>query len=183
MGQYWKPVMEDANGERVYVNTHLWDNGYKFMEHSWIGNEVPGVVMYMVYQTPMKVSWVGDYCDDPVCKDGPTGTDLYNDQEALSLVNEKHIPGYMRDERLNEDKLYSISDEFVNMFDPEHIVNYNLVNHTKKEYLSMKEYMAELEGISWKMHPLPVLTAGPSMGFGGGDYYEDCATNWGRVGI
>ena len=32
------------------------------------------------------------------------------------------------------------------------------------------------------IHPLCVLTAAPSMDFGGGDYHERNATNWDKVG-
>ena len=188
MGQYWKPVMEAKDGKRYYVCTHYWDNGYKFMEHSWIGNHVPNVVMHMIYKNPMKVSWVGDYCDKPIGKDGPIGETLWeenaNDQ-MWSLINKSEIPGHMKDDI--PEKIEDISDsevkDFMKKFNDENIVNYNIVNHTKKQYLSMKEYMNAVKDEEWKMHPLPVLTAGPSMDYGGGDYHESCAINWDKVGI
>ena len=198
MGQYWMPILHaDGSKEpKEYVCTHYWNNGYKFLEHSWIGNEVPSLVMYRIYKNPMHVAWVGDYYTHSVWKRGPTGGRLWRPAEQgkmLSLINYNTVPSYMKHkgEFIPEDyeTFKEISDDEVEeiqtMFNSENIVNYVILNHTKNVYLSMKEYM-EKTPESFKnlvMHPLPVLTATVgSMGDGMGDYRESQSTNWNRVG-
>ena len=48
-------------------------NGAKLMEHSYIGNEVPGAVMARLFAVPSRVVWAGDYADEE-----PSGKNLYN---------------------------------------------------------------------------------------------------------
>jgi hypothetical protein len=49
-----------------------------------------------------------------------------------------------------------------------------LVNHTKKEYVSMEHYIKNLiqttKSDEWFVHPLSLLCAAHSNGDGGGDY-------------
>ena len=153
MGQYYRPILTNANGyERVY-NRYV-DGEYtmaKLMEHSWWLNPFVGSICQKLFKNPMKVVWVGDYAD------GAAETNEINKEELTRLCT-KAWKGKGHNIKKNElllDNLY-------------------LVNHTKKVYLNCNAYKEECLNDGWCIHPLPLLTA-IGNGLGGGDYREDDA--------
>jgi hypothetical protein len=79
MGQYYLGVVSEAGsrdefatGIVGYAHAHRLDNGLKLMEHSYLGNAVPGAVEARLAQSPARVVWAGDYADEE-----PDGTTLY----------------------------------------------------------------------------------------------------------
>lgn len=199
MGQYWKPVIESSDGVRYSIESHDFGNGLKIMEHSYIGNELPSIIMYKIYNNPMHVTWVGDYTEDrKVGKEveGPIGDDLWNDKNLIYFTNHSSLPDYMIELYNNEGdprKTEEISDKeldhILSCFDKFSIQKYSLVNHTLKEYVDMAEYIKKPKASNSRLlnyhdtiiHPLPLLVAAPSMDEGLGDYHEDCATCFDKV--
>lgn len=151
MGQYYRPILTNANGyERVY-NRYV-DGKYtmaKLMEHSWWYNEFVSTICRKLFKNPMKVVWVGDYAYDSKYVNG-----LEKD-ELVRLCNKAWKgKGYgVKKNELYLDGLY-------------------LVNHTKKIYLDCNKYRKECASDGWIVHPLPLLTA-IGNGLGGGDYRRD----------
>ena len=200
MGQYWKPVIENSDGVRYSIDSHDFDNGLKILEHSYIGNELPSIIMYKIYNNPMHVTWVGDYTDDrKVGKEieGPIGSDLWKDKSVIYFTNRKSLPDYMieiynneKDTRKTEEIPDDELEHILSCFDKFSIQKYSLVNHTLKERVDMAEYIKKPKASNSRhrnypdliIHPLPLLVAAPSMGEGGGDYHEDYATCFDKVG-
>ena len=153
MGQYYRPILTNANGyERVY-NRHV-DGEYtmaKLMEHSWWLNPFVGTICKKIFKNPMKVVWVGDYADD---------AEVTNEIEKQELVR-LHKKAW-------QGKGHGVKKDVI-LLD-----NMYLVNHTKKVYLDCNAYKEECMNDGWCIHPLPLLTA-IGNGLGGGDYREDDA--------
>lgn len=67
MGQYYRVYLqEESTGNEKILNRNV-DGEYtmaKLMEHSWIGNTFVDAVCALLYQTPQKIAWVGDYADE-----------------------------------------------------------------------------------------------------------------------
>ena len=195
MGQYWKPVVEGKDGKRYSIISHQFNNGLKFMEHSYIGNILPSIIMWKLYKNPMFTTWVGDYCDERLVGNGlkgPTGSELWDDRHIIYFTNASSRPIWLgidedmncNTEELSDETMKQISEMFDN-----NIADYILVNHTKRMYLSFEEYMqipynlnSRLKDWELKIHPLPVLVAAPSMGDGMGDFHAARATNYNKVG-
>lgn len=151
MGQYYRPILTNANGyERVY-NRDV-DGEYtmaKLMEHSWWRNEFVGTICNKLLKNPMRVVWVGDYADDAdptnrICK------------EELARLCKKAWKGKGNGVKKNVRYLDGMY----------------LVNHTKKIYIDCDEYFKECCEEGWCIHPLPLLTV-IGNGLGGGDYRGD----------
>lgn len=192
MGQYWQPFIEKPEGMYT-VSAHQFGSGLKIMEHSYIGNSVPSIVMWNIYKEPGRVSWVGDYCETrKVGKDlyGPTGDELYNNKNIITYVNDSERPDYVSkiDNNVRIIGDYTLG-KVKQIFGHKYIGRYILVNHDRKEYLSFEEYMkipkdpkSYILKYDLIISPLSLLTAAPSMGEGGGDYWEESATNYDKVG-
>lgn len=153
MGQYYRPILTNANGyERVY-NRDI-DGEYtmaKLMEHSWWLNPFVGSICKKLFKNPMKVVWVGDYSDD-----AEETNEIKKDELTRLCKKAWKCKGHsIKKNELLLDNLY-------------------LVNHSKKVYLDCNEYKKECANDGWCIHPLPLLTA-IGNGLGGGDYQEDDA--------
>ena len=151
MGQYYRPILTNANGyERVY-NRDI-DGEYtmaKLMEHSWWENPFVNSICKKLFHNPMKVVWVGDYADSANTTNGIEKDEL---------------------ERLCK-KAWNCKGNGIK-FNPMHLNGMFLVNHTKEIYLDCNEYYYNCNNDGWCIHPLPLLTA-IGNGLGGGDYHGD----------
>ena len=135
MGQGYKAIIlasqPGQSGEiiRTWVDPHSHDQGYKLMEHSYIGNPFVGAVEYLISPLGMfyksRVVWSGDYADK---------------------------------EREFMENLYVIADEEPNLGKASFLFAYDMssyryiVNHTTLQYVDKNK---ELQNI----HLLPLLTA------------------------
>lgn len=135
----------DAETIRTWVHPHEFNNGYKLMEHSYIGNNFVEAVEYLLSPLGMfyksRLVWAGDYAD----AEPETDENLY-----VISSNEQN------DGKKSHPQRYDMSQyRFI-------------VNHTKKQYVDKN---LELTG-RFDIHPLPLLTA-EGNGRGGGDYKGD----------
>lgn len=192
MGQYWKPVIENSDGVRYSIDSNDFGIGLKILEHSYIGNELPSIIMYMIYNNPMRVTWVGDYTENrKVGKEveGPIGDDLWNDESVIYFTNRNSLSDYEKDTRKTEEIPDEELKHILSCFDMFSIQKYSLVNHTLKEYVDMAEYIKKPKASNSMLlnyhdtiiHPLPLLVAAPSMDEGLGDYHENRATCFDKV--
>lgn len=151
MGQYYKPILTNANGyERVYSRDVEGEYTMaKLMEHSWWGNEFVISICRKLFRNPMKVVWVGDYADSAETTNGIEKNEL---------------------KRLCK-KAWGCKGSDIK-FDPLRLDGLCLVNHTKKIYIDCDDYYNECADDGWCIHPLPLLTA-IGNGLGGGDYRGD----------
>jgi len=114
MGQGYKAIIlasQKDNGKeiiRTWVDTENYNNGYKLMEHSYVGNNFVDAVEYLLSPMGMfyksRVVWAGDYAD----KEEGLTENLYELAEEGKVAPQ----GVRRDMR---DYLY-------------------IVNHTKMQY-------------------------------------------------
>lgn len=149
MGQYYRPVIETAEG--IHVFNGKVGNEYtlaKLMEHSWYRNEMVAAVMYQILKAGgAKLAWVGDYAD----------------------ANE-YIPSMT----ITPDDVWSQNGELLprEFLYPDGAI---IANHTKQCYLDMDRYYDRVNNheacrnFDWTIHPLPLLTA-LGNGRGGGDF-------------
>ena len=166
MGQYYNILTKKNNRYTVYDRSITDKNGNnhymlaKLTEHSWMGNPTMTSFSNIIFQNPMQIAWVGDYCDD---LDNVVHVNNLTDKQIKQL----HKIGH------HSKTEYSLD---IHPLDTKYML---LVNWTKKEYLNMYEYIKECTIDEWCLHPLSLLTA-LGNGLGGGDYH---GINQDKVGI
>lgn len=165
MGQYYVPVLGNAQGTGFKVFNRRVDNEYtgaKLMEHSWWDNPLVNSFAAQLYNCKCRVLWVGDYASEP---------DDFKFDECSAM----HTPNYqdvwgknVRAIGLRSTK-FTLDDKF-------------LLNHDTKQFVDLNEYKtASIDKDGWVIHPLPLLTAvGNDRGMGdfheGGVGYEHVGT-------
>ena len=138
---------------RTWVNPHNLGNGYKLIEHSYIGNQFVEAVEYLISPLGMfyksRVVWAGDYADEETC-----GKNLhslaFDDNETKELIPKRIDMSQYR----------------------------YVINHTRKLYVDKNIE----SGKGYNIHPLSLLTA-EGNGRGGGDYSgsnEELVGTWSR---
>lgn len=168
MGQYYNII----TAEKDYGNIGIIDDkrtkmfetgnyfeetfGAKITEHSWFGNHLTSGISNLLYKTPKRIIWCGDYAEDDELKNlipGISMSDVFSDS--------------------NKYKRYLWDN--IELFDHR---NKWLVNYSKREQVSFNDYMNESNyGDVWYdktpmiMYPVSLLTA-LGNGRGGGDYHE-----------
>jgi hypothetical protein len=144
MGQYYYPIVLDANGKIVvWMNAHNYQNGLKLTEHSFMNNNF--VCTFEFGLSPegqhhkSRVVWAGDYAD----KEPDHDDNLYHKCTEYSqiLPEEKETTKY----------------RFI-------------VNHIKRLFVDKNKVPKNRDG--YTLHPLPLLTC-EGNGRGGGDYRDD----------
>ena len=128
---------------RTWVDPHQHNNGYKLMEHSYIGNEFVEAIETLIRPEGMfyksRLVWAGDYADNEEGVDENLYTQCFN--------------------KTNEGKLSYPAESNMSTY------RY-IVNHTKNQYVIKNPEKP------YTIHPLPLLTA-EGTGRGGGDYRGD----------
>lgn len=162
MGQYYQAYLKhcDTGKEKIF-NTYI-DGEYvgsKLMEHSWIGNHWVDSISCCLFKRKGQLAWVGDYAE---ASDFPKEhQDLitrvlsaWEDDEDADFPQDIPQIKHLRSVEINwNDKAF--------------------VNHTKKEYFLMYDYINNCtDGQNWCPHPVSLLTA-IGNGAGGGDYYGE----------
>lgn len=158
MGQYYTPVIIRGNSKSTFYS-HQYNNGLKLTEHSYIGNEFVETVLRQLFENKGRLAWVGDYA------------------EPEDVKNEL-APKFIEIE--NNRKKYLKTPEAIGEF--ENSLYLIFVNHSKKEYLVMKNYITcnnILDRYGMMAHPIPLLTA-IGNGKGGGDYQGSDMKDIGR---
>lgn len=170
MGQYYNAILYNIEkDERYYLESWDFNNGCKLMEHSYIGNSYVESFCSLIKDSPHNVVWAGDYAD---CEE--SGSPFF-------IEDKINLHGQCSD----DDEDFK-SDFIFNKHSPSiEILSYNyILNHTKKEYVTLSK-MKEKEPDDWgNIHPLPLLTV-EGNGRGGGDYRgnEEGVGDWARDSI
>ncbi len=174
MGQYYMPTLISEDGTVRTLYSHAYDNGLKLMEHSYIENNFVNAVLTLLWESPCRLAWIGDYSDEQ-----------YGDPYEAKLPHEDFMQYYEAawgDKR----KEVQIKPEPRNILTMESTDTY-LVNHTRRCYIHIGEYIAANQwtksgewingrydphaASKWCINPLPLLTACGN-NRGGGDYYN-----------
>lgn len=151
MGQYYKAVLKNNDSINIYDKCQGDEWGIsKLMEHSYIGVGFMDAVSSKLYNEAKRVAWVGDYADEE-------DTENITGAEAVEL--KKLAWNHDRDDYYYiEPMRFDYTGKF-------------LVNHDKKIYINMNEYIKDnMDADDWTTHPLSLLTA-LGNGKGGGDYH------------
>lgn len=184
MGQYYAPTIIYPDGSSAFLNGHAYNNGIKLTEHSWISNHLVNAVYCKIRNKPRRIAWIGDYSDT----DYETCGDAYTKQISKEEFLTYYHSAWAEDEDNNNfipPSMYSAEDfELIN----EKTTGMHLVNHDRKEYLDLGEYIGRctINGGNWAgwcVDPLPLLTACGN-DRGGGDFYDSPTTvGYNDVGI
>jgi hypothetical protein len=164
MGQYYMPLVIDANGNMKTLCSHDFDNGLKLMEHSWIGNNFVNAVTSLIMNNPCKIAWIGDYSNE---YEGCAYEKIPH-EEFMKFYNaawDERDRYKIGKEKFVEQDFNLINDRTRRMY---------LINHTQKTAINIGEYIVQNICINgdwkgWCVNPLPLLTACGN-GRGGGDY-------------
>ena len=146
MGQYYAVLVEDLEGNReVYspkVNGEFY--GQKLTEHSWWYNAFVNTICHMIFKSPKRVAWVGDYSDD-------VGFEHY------SLVWGKDATAK------------GVDEAQVTLWD-KYLVNHTKKQYIKCNDYYLRCADGNYDN-NWVLHPLSLLTC-VGNGQGGGDYWS-----------
>lgn len=157
MGQYYLPVIQNDVYGTVISDRSVdgrW-TGAKLTEHSYMEVDLMEIIGYMIYKTPTKIAWVGDYADD-------------EDLQSVGVTLSKRDIWGRPDEEMTQFQDRPIKE----------LINYLLVNHTTKEYIDLKDYVRRYRIVTGdtddnSLCPISILTA-VGNGNGGGDYEGTC---------
>ena len=157
MGQYYTPVIIKNDKIKTFY-CFDYDNGAKLMEHSYLRNNFTEVVVKQLLNKKARLAWVGDYAEPD---------DVENELAKKFIEIEE------------KEKLYRVKPRLSKM---ENSYGLCFINHSKKEYFYMDDYVFNTKKDKWGfiIHPLPLLTA-IGNGKGGGDYqglHMDLIGHW-----
>jgi hypothetical protein len=167
MGHYYKPVIIAPDGRVLVLSAHDFGSFSKLTEHSWISNKFVNAVYSLIYKSPKRVAWIGDYaCDDYNPENEP-----YARAMPLDAFQKYYDAAWSEDREVLPAAFFSKHD--LTILDHCTTGTY-LVNHTKRVYIDMAAYIRDCTTSGghwdgWCMNPLPLLTACGN-GRGGGDY-------------
>lgn len=193
MGQYYAPMIIDkpvAPTVRWWFAAHIYGNGLKLMEHSYVGNRfVRAVETFLRLDGGMRVVWAGDYADNEV-----DGENLW--QKTLTPNHDDH--DYSRCVAITAglEPLYPGYESTLNaVVSAAHVVDVPLASDDECRYvlnLDTCEYVDTTRapfadpGSDWtaRIHPLPLLTC-EGNNRGGGDYRSNAAVigSWARARV
>ena len=153
MGQYYTPIIKRENNVGAGFNSFDYNNGYKIMEHAYVGNNFTETVVKQLLNKPGQLAWVGDYAKP---------CDVKNIQAESFIEKEKKFANGLK---YSKPKQAGIMENSLQLI---------FFNHNKKEYVNMFEYCNKQtpDECGCIIHPLPLLTA-IGNGKGGGDYFSD----------
>ena len=157
MGQYYNILTMKDDKYTVYDRSYRNRQGQseymmaKLTEHSWIGNTTMDCFSSIILRDPHHIAWVGDYADDTEKEE------ITNDKLTLTKIKSLHK------------KAWNCKNALPLEYLPINTKYMLLVNWTKKQYISMYEYIEKNTVNDWCLHPLSLLTA-LGNGKGGGDY-------------
>lgn len=147
----YMPVIQE--GKKLYrVYSHDFNNGFKLMEHSYIGNSFVNVVCNYIVDNAVKLWWCGDYAK---------AEDFENEKEF------KRIYDYAWKDEEDKEEGTTIPEPNT---DFDWSKQWYFVNETKKEFVKMP--VVKNEEYDWTYNCVSLLTAAGN-GRGGGDYWRE----------
>ena len=154
------PMVISSDDKVSTLYSHDYGNGLKLMEHSYIGNNFVNAVASLIWETPKRVAWIGDYSDDYV-------GDPYEEKMDMDLFKTYYRMAWKEGHpfKVQPDAHQHDMAEW-GLF---------LVNHSQQTYIDLDEFVScncpNNDGEPWIINPLPLLTACGN-GRGGGDYHD-----------
>lgn len=152
---------------RIMVNNQVYESFVdgqhmmcKLMEHSYIDNQLVLAISSKLWRKSAKIAWIGDYAGNDDKNWNPRFEKAWGNDKALKTLKWNG---------------FSMTGTI-------------LINHTKKEFIRIDDYIAQVESRTrakckdelFIIHPLPILTS-VGNGKGGGDYHgcnEKLAGTW-----
>ena len=170
MGQYYCPTIITPDGRVLSISPHAFDHGAKLTEHSWISNDFVNAAYSLIFKSPKRVAWIGDYAKDEY----ETCGEAYTKALPFDQFTEYYDASWGKDREGLPTNLFSKKDLAILNHD---VKKMYLVNHSKQFYIDLESFIRDntTKGGNWDgycMNPLPLLTACGN-GRGGGDYHED----------
>jgi hypothetical protein len=170
MGQYYRPAIIAPDGRILILEPHAFDGGAKLTEHSWISNWLVNAVYSLIYKSPKRVAWIGDYA----YQDYNPAEEPYARVMPLRKFKKYYNAAWGKKYKALPIALFSKSDLTILNHDTQGMF---LVNHSQSIYIDIAAYIRDntVKGGGWEgwcMNPLPLLTACGN-GRGGGDYGRD----------
>ena len=111
MGQYYTPMIEDKNGKRtIFSRQIVGSSDYTFAKlkkHSWWLNPFVNTVCSIIYKTPHKVAWVGDYAKDFELYKETLSDDKIAVAENQTMLDGKYLVNHTKKEYINCDSYKS----------------------------------------------------------------------------
>ena len=166
MGQYYKTVIKSDDGlgklqKWSVIHPHDYDNGFKLMEHSWVGNKfVNAVVTALIDRGLCRVAHMGDYSDDSCIRVSNMRTKMEFYNKAWGK-NYKNYQVYINEPVGRKDDVY-------------------IINESRQEYIRFMWQKPEGKENCWWVNAFMLLIA-VGNGMGGGDYHgtnEDLVGRW-----
>jgi hypothetical protein len=179
MGQYYRPILIAPDGRVLTLRPQAFDDLSKLTEHSWIYNEFVGAVCSLIYKSPKRVAWIGDYayqeyeeCDEAYTKAMP-----FDEFRKFYDVAWGESDNDLSASLFSKRDFATLSSDTKGMF---------LVNHSRRVRIDMTAYIREntVRGGDWDgwcANPLPLLTACGN-GRGGGDFRKG-SVGYENIGI
>lgn len=186
MGQYYAPVVIDQRENPTvmwWFLAHIYGNGLKLMEHSYVGNElVRAVETFLRMDGGMRLVWAGDYADPESCGEnlyqltGSGEEDGYGRCVAIRAGLEPLYPGYEPTLTEITEKCKVLDIPLAEDEDCRYVINLDTGCYVDTA-LAPRPY----EDFDAKLHPLPILTC-EGNGRGGGDYHGETSVvgSWAR---
>ena len=193
MGQYYAPVVIGGDGVsgpmvRWWFFAHMYGNGLKLMEHSYVGNDfVRAVETFLRLDGGVRLVWAGDYADaEPDGKNlwqrtlDATGEDHdYSRCVAITSALEPLYPGHEPVLKRMTAASHQVEMKLAADADCRYVINLDTEQYVDTDLAPQAE-----PGWDARIHPLPLLTC-EGNGRGGGDYHGSSAVigSWARARI
>lgn len=164
MGQYYSPIiLRDDDSIKTSFYSHVYGNGLKLMEHSYVDNLLMRAVEAELFECPQRLVWAGDYAD-PETEDGRNLYEMSDNQGEKFLQELNDQPYFIYKEHLEVLVSPTVPLEKSADF---------IVNEDKKKFVRTRAG----KPVSWseddmQIHPLSLLTC-EGNGRGGGDFRGD----------
>jgi hypothetical protein len=170
MGQYYRPAIIAPDGRMLPLHPSAFGGFSKLTEHAWISNEFVSAVCSLIYKSPKRVAWIGDYA----YREYETCGEAYTRAMSMDEFQKYYDTVWGKDSESLTANLFSKRDLAILDYDTKRMF---LINHDKRVYIDIAAYIRDntVKGGGWEgwcMNPLPLLTACGN-GRGGGDYGRD----------
>jgi hypothetical protein len=163
MGQYYKALIINKNGDIKTLSPHDFGNSMKLMSFSWCGNYFVNAVLSLIHNKRAKVAFIGDY--------SASNEDFNDVIMTKDAFMEYYGVAWGADKKKGLQKS-DFTETDLELMDVDTSGAY-LVNHDTREFVNIEIYIEDslvsTNNGSFAINPLPLLTVCGN-GLGNGDY-------------